>query len=46
MFTFWGNVKRIWPSSFKFGPNVKIIHKIWREKRENVKINVVDRRAL
>ena len=46
MFTFWGIVKRMWPSSFKFGENVKIIRDFWREKRENEKINVVDRGAL
>ena len=45
MFKFWGNVKIIRPSSFKFGPNVKIIQDFWREKMKNEKINVVDREA-
>jgi hypothetical protein len=38
MFTFWWIVKRIGPSSFKIGPNVKIIVDFWREKRENGKM--------
>jgi hypothetical protein len=38
-------VKIMWPSSFKFGPNVKIIQDFWTEKMENEKINVVDRGA-
>jgi hypothetical protein len=45
MFTFWVDVKIIGPSSFKFGPNVKIIVDFWREKMENGKIIVVDREA-
>jgi hypothetical protein len=38
MFTFWWNVKIMWPSSFKIGPNVKIIVDFWREKMENGKM--------
>jgi hypothetical protein len=38
MFTFGGIVKIMWPSSFKIGPNVKIIRDFWGEKRENGKM--------